>query len=213
MKAWIFLGAAMLWAGNAYAEQTRVLLTTTMGDIVIELDPVRAPLTVANFLRYVDAGAYDNTLFHRVIPGFMIQGGGRNLALEELPDQGQVQSEADNGLKNLTGTVAMARTDDIDSASRDFFINVKDNPHLDHSPSSCTRAEMAAYLEARERGLRKPLTCDNFGYAVFGRVVEGMDVVYDIEIVETTYTDVLEDLPAEPVVITRAVRVPSGQGE
>ncbi len=210
MKIWLVMALAMLWTGNAQAELPRVLLNTSMGDIVIELEEVKAPLSVANFLRYVDAGAFDNTLFHRVIPGFMVQGGGRNINMEELPDEGPVRSEADNGLQNLEGTVAMARTDNIDSASREFFINVKDNPHLDHSAASCTREDMDEHLELRERGLRKPLTCENFGYAVFGRVIEGMDVVYDIEIVETTYTDVLEDVPVQPVVIKRVSRIRSG---
>ncbi len=153
--------------------QLHVRLDTTMGEIVLELYPGKAPVTVENFLSYVDAGAYHGTIFHRVIPGFMVQAGGYAPSFEEREAGEPIRNEADNGLSNDRGTVAMARLSAIDSATRQFFINVADNAHLDHTKDSCTREEMEEYAEARAKGLYKPLTCENFGYAVFGKGDQG----------------------------------------
>ncbi len=159
-----------------------VRLTTTAGIIDIELESARAPRTVDNFLTYVRAGFYDGTIFHRVIPGFMIQGGGFNPGMREKPTRAPIANEADNGLKNVAGTIAMARTPDPHSASAQFFINSVDNPMLDH------------------RG-KNPR---DWGYAVFGRVVRGMDVVKKIESVATTRKAGHADVPQQDVVIKRA---------
>ncbi|MEX0943750.1 MAG: peptidylprolyl isomerase [Pseudomonadales bacterium] len=191
----------------AQADSPRVLINTTMGDIIVALDDARAPVTTANFLSYVDDEAYDGTIFHRVIPGFMIQGGGHLPDMKEVESKDEIINEADNGLKNVTGTLAMARTNIIDSASMQFFINVSDNEFLDHSDQSCTRAQEQAMIEARQRGLNKPVTCKTFGYAVFGKVIEGMDVVHDIEIVQTHISMGFPDVPTEPVVINRIRRL------
>ncbi len=191
---------ALLHAADLKAPP-RVLMTTSMGEVTIELDREKAPIAVGNFLGYVERGDYDGTIFHRVIPGFMVQGGGHDPDMSLRTEGQTIRNEADNGLRNETGTVAMARMSGIDSASRQFFINVNDNTHLDHKETSCTREDIADVEAARERGLYKPLSCANFGYAVFGRVVEGMDVVHAIEIVETTSKDGHEDVPVEPVII------------
>lgn len=166
------------------ADNPRVVLTTSHGAITIELYPDKAPATVANFLAYVRAGHYDGTIFHRVIRNFMIQGGGFTAdPVREKPTRDPIRSEADNGLRNDTGTIAMARTPDPHSASAQFFINTKDNDFLNH----------------------KAKTAEGYGYTVFGRVVEGMDVVLKIEAVATTtYQGALENFPVEPVVIQSA---------
>ncbi len=161
-----------------------VRLTTNKGDITIELDADAAPITVENFLAYVDAGHYDGTIFHRVIPGFMIQGGGMDSDMGEKATRDPIQNEAANGKKNTRGTLAMARTNVVDSATSQFFINVSDNDFLDHrSPDP-----------------------QGFGYAVFGHVSDGMDVVDAIVAVETTNHGPHQDVPAEPVVIEKAAR-------
>ena len=158
------LAAAVLLAGAAHgADAPRVKLVTSMGEVVIELAPDKAPATVENFLTYVNDGFYDGTVFHRVIDGFMIQGGGFGPDFERKTTRPPIRNEADNGLKNDTGTVAMARTSDPHSATAQFFINVKDNDFLNHTAPN-------------PRG---------WGYAVFGRVVEGMDVVESIKKVPT----------------------------
>jgi len=171
--------AASVLAAEA---EPRVRMETSLGGVVLELNRDKAPKTVANFIGYVERGDYDGTIFHRVIPGFMVQGGGLEPDMTIRPDHGTVRNEAD-------------------SASREFFINVDDNTHLDHKPTSCTREEVADVEAARAKGLAKPLTCDSYGYAVFGRVVEGMDVIRDIEFVETTSRDGRNNVPVEPVVI------------
>ena len=151
---------AVLLAGTVAAAPPPVVrLTTSAGAIDIELDSARAPGTVENFLAYVRAGFYDGTIFHRVIPGFMIQGGGFTPGMREKPTRAPIRNEADNGLKNEAGTIAMARTPDPHSASAQFFINTVGNPALDH----------------RGKNAR------DWGYAVFGRVVRGMDVVKKIQ--------------------------------
>ncbi len=159
-----------------------VLMQTSKGPIRIELRPDKAPLTVSNFLRYVEEGFYDGTIFHRVMPDFMIQGGGFTSEMSQKPTREPIRNEAGNGLKNLRGAVAMARTKQVDSATAQFFINVVDNPFLDHRN-------------------RSP---EGFGYAVFGTVVEGMDVVDAIRNVPTGSVGGHEDVPLEPVVIVSA---------
>ncbi len=168
------------------AEMPRVRLVTSMGEIVLALDSDKAPKTVENFIGYVKNGFYDGTLFHRVIDGFMIQGGGFNQEFEKKMTQPPISNEADNGLKNERGTIAMARTGDPHSATSQFFINVNDNHNLNHSAKS-------------QRG---------WGYAVFGRVVEGMEVVDRIRVVPTTTYGYYRDVPAKPVVIESAVLEP-----
>ena len=160
-------------------------LSTSMGEITLELDAENAPITVENFLSYVDSGHYDNTSFHRVIPGFVIQGGGMASGMQEKGTGTPIQNEADNGLKNLIGAICMARTNDPHSATAQFFINLKDNPFLDHT-------------EKTESG---------WGYAVFGRVVSGMDVVEKIAAVETGNVGHHSDVPLEDVVLEKAEHV------
>lgn len=189
------------------AHATRVNIVTSLGDIVVELNEEKAPVTVANFLDHVDRDAYDNTIFHRVIPGFMVQGGGHYTDMSEAEEGGLIHNEADNGLRNDRGTIAMARMNKIDSASRQFFINVVDNDRLNHSSKSCTREDEAEMAAARERGLHKPVTCKSFGYAVFGRVVEGMDVVDLIELSETSSVGPYDDVPITPILILSIERI------
>jgi peptidyl-prolyl cis-trans isomerase A (cyclophilin A) len=158
----------------------RVLLATSAGDITLELDAERAPKTVENFLAYVRAGHYDGTIFHRVIDGFMIQGGGFTPDMRQKPTRAPIALESRNGLKNVRGAIAMARTAVPDSATSQFFINVVDNPRLDY-PNP-----------------------DGHGYAVFGRVVAGMDVVDKIRTVATGNRDGHQNVPLAPVVIRSA---------
>ena len=160
-------------------------VTTNHGTFTIELDPAKAPASVANFLQYVDAGHYDGTIFHRVIPTFMIQGGGYDQMYEKKPVRAPIQNEADNGLKNKRGTVAMARTGDPHSATAQWFVNVVDNAFLDH----------------------KAKDAQGWGYTVFGRVFEGMDVVDKIKNVPTGANGPFtKDAPDEPVIIQRVRR-------
>ena len=166
------------------AKNTVVTMSTSMGDIRIELDAEKAPITTKNFLEYVSNGHYNGLIFHRVIPGFMVQGGGFDPGMSQKKTKAPIKNEAANGLKNVTGSIAMARTNVVDSATSQFFINVKDNDFLNHkSPAP-----------------------DGFGYAVFGRVVEGMDVVQKIEKVRTSNHGMQQDVPVEAVVIN-SVRV------
>jgi cyclophilin family peptidyl-prolyl cis-trans isomerase len=160
----------------------RVRLTTSLGAIELELDARAAPETVRNFVGYVESGHYNGTVFHRVIPGFMIQGGGFAPGMKEKAARAPIRNEAANGLKNLTGTVAMARTPDPHSASAQFFINVADNDFLNHSGK----------------------TPQGWGYAVFGKVTKGMDVVRKIEQVPTRRAGPHGDVPVDDVVITKA---------
>ena len=163
-------------------DMPQVELQTTMGNIVIELNQEKAPNTVANFLEYVKSGHYDGTIFHRVIDGFMIQGGGMDANMKEKSTNAPIQNEADNGLKNEVGTIAMARTSDPHSATAQFFINVKDNSFLNFSG-------------------KNP---QGWGYAVFGKVTEGMDIVNKIKGVPTGKYGFHADVPTTPVVITHA---------
>lgn len=165
-------------------DKPQVLLETTEGDILLELEPEKAPATVENFLRYVDDGFYDNTIFHRVIPGFMIQGGGMDMRMKEKETREPIENEADNGLKNVRGTIAMARTMDPHSASAQFFINLVDNDFLNHRAKSP----------------------DGYGYAVFGEVIDGMDVADKIAKVKTKNQGIHENVPVDSVLITKASR-------
>jgi len=178
-------GILVMVAGDAWAVSPRVELETSMGDIVLELAPHRAPKAVDNFLQYVKVGFYDGTIFHRVIKGFMIQGGGLTETMEYKPTREPIPNEADNGLKNRRGSIAMARTGDPHSATAQFFINTADNHPLDF----------------REK------TVQGWGYCVFGRVVQGMDVVDAIEAVDTVRRAGFEDVPRKAVVIQKATIV------
>lgn len=185
----------------------QVLVRTTLGDFTLELDQVNAPITVANFLAYVDKDGFRETIWHRVVEGFMIQGGGHRVNMTEIDSKPEITNEADNGLKNVTGTIAMARQDKIDSASRQFFVNTNNNVFLDHTAGSCTREDETKYAEALQRGLYKPKTCKSFGYAVFGKVVGGMEIVRRIEFMPVTKRGGHENVPIDPVMILIIERI------
>ena len=159
-----------------------VKLTTNFGDITLELNAEKAPITVANFLQYVENGFYDGLIFHRVIDNFMIQGGGMDTKMKQKKAEAEIKNEADNGLTNDKYTIAMARTSAPHFASSQFFINVNDNDFLNHSAP----------------------TPSGWGYCVFGQVVEGMDVVDQIKTVKTKTVAGHQDVPAEPVIIEKA---------
>ena len=161
-----------------------VVLETTIGKIVLELDPEKAPITVSNFLKYVDSQHFDGTIFHRVIPDFMIQGGGFSEDLTEKTTNAPIQNEADNGLSNTRGTIAMARTNDPHSATAQFFINSVDNPRLNHRSKSPS----------------------GWGYTVFGKVTEGMEVVDTMSKVRTGRQGGMADVPIESIILERAYR-------
>lgn len=173
---------AVLANGALAAEAPRVLLNTSLGEIELELNAEKAPISVANFLDYVDGERYDGTVFHRVIPDFMIQGGGFDKYMQQRATKAPIKNEANNGLKNDRGTVAMARTRSPDSATMQFFINHGDNDFLNHS--------------ARD-----------FGYAVFGKVVRGMDVVDKIAVQKTSTYGMHENVPIEQIIILEAKRL------
>ena len=160
----------------------QVLLQTNKGNITLTLDAEKAPKTVANFLAYVNSGHYDGTIFHRVIDNFMIQGGGMAPGMKQKPTQAEIENEANNGLKNVSGSIAMARTSEPHSASSQFFINVNDNDFLNHTSP----------------------TAQGWGYAVFGAVSDGMDVVNAIRKVKTGSSGFHQDVPTEDVVIEKA---------
>ncbi len=159
-----------------------VRFETSRGDFTVELHESEAPETVENFLRYVDEGHFDGTVFHRVIPGFVIQGGGLTPALEHKPTHEPIRNEADNGLKNKRGTLSMARTSDPHSATSQFFVNLADNDFLDRKPG-------------------------HDGYAVFGRIVDGMPVIDEIAAVKTARRKGHDDVPVEDVTVVRARRL------
>lgn len=183
LKRLTLAACSLLLAGNLLAaDNPRVLLNTSHGEIEVELEAEKAPISVENFLAYVESGHYDDTIFHRVIPGFMIQGGGFTEDMNQKSTRAPIRNEADNGLHNVRGTLAMARTAVKDSATSQFFINHRDNAFLDH-------------------GSR------DFGYAVFGRVVRGMDVVDQIAQVPTARQGMMQDVPREPVKIISAQKL------
>ena len=187
MKIALMLVLFAMVAAGVRAEDganPRVVLETSKGTIVLELDPEKAPGTVENFLAYVDDGFYDGTIFHRVIPNFMNQGGGFTADMKQKPTEATIQNEADNGLKNDIGTVAMARKGDPHSASAQFYFNTADNAFLNHTSKDA-------------RG---------WGYAVFGKVVEGMEAVMAISEVRTGRNGMFTDVPVEPVFIKSARR-------
>ena len=171
----------LMMTSNVQAETTTVKMETSQGTIILELDGDNAPNTVANFITYVNEGFYDGTIFHRVISNFMIQGGGFTADMSQKTTHDPIQNEANNGLKNDTGTIAMARTSDPHSATAQFFINVKDNEFLNFSSE----------------------TQQGWGYAVFGKVAEGMDVVDAIKNVATTSNGPYQDVPAETITIEK----------
>lgn len=189
MRQWLVLMVLALIfstsSSSAADSLPRVKLVTSQGEIVLELNRSAAPTTVDNFLAYVKDGFYDNTIFHRVIAGFMIQGGGFDVNMQRKATRPPISNEADNGLSNQSGTIAMARTSNPHSASAQFFINVKDNDFLNH------RAK----------------TTKGWGYCVFGKVISGMNVVRSIENVPTTSRSGMRDVPASPVVIKQAAIV------
>ena len=170
---------------NKGAGMITVIMETTKGNITLELDSKKAPVSVANFVKYAQSGHYDGTIFHRVIPGFMIQCGGFDVNMNQKSTNAPIKIEADNGLKNLNGTVAMARTNDPNSATSQFFINVKDNGFLDHTSP----------------------TPQGWGYAVFGKVTDGMDTVSSIEGVKTATVQGHQNVPTTEVVITKVTVV------
>ena len=176
-----------VWGDNVRAagRPPMVKLQTSLGDVVLELNPEKAPATVANFLQYVKDGHYDGTIFHRVINGFMIQGGGFDAQMNQKTTRAPIKNEADNGLTNDAYTIAMARTAVPDSATSQFFINVADNKNLNHSGKNPA----------------------GWGYAVFGKVVQGKDVVDKIKAVATTTKGFHGDVPVEPVAIMKATVV------
>lgn len=179
-----FALVAMFVSLNVFAANPKITIKTSMGDIEAELYENKAPISVKNFLEYVKKGQYKGTIFHRVINNFMIQGGGFDKNMKEKSTGAPIKNEAGNGLKNETGTLAMARTNVVDSATAQFFINVADNSFLDH------RDETEA----------------GFGYAVFGKVTSGMPVVNKIKAVKTGTRGQLEDVPLEPVVILDIIK-------
>jgi cyclophilin family peptidyl-prolyl cis-trans isomerase len=172
---------AALAAEPARTDNPRVRITTNLGVIEVELDARHAPETVKNFMNYVQTGFYQGTIFHRVIPGFMIQGGGFRPGMDEKVHGVTIRNEADNGLKNLAGTLAMARTPDPHSAAAQFFINTVDNPNLDH----------------------RDKTTQGWGYCVFGKVTQGMDVVHKIEHVETRNVGPFQNVPVKDITILK----------
>ena len=185
LKKIAFFAGSVLFAANLMAAEPakaqHVLITTTNGDIEIELDPVKAPISTKNFLAYVDSGFYTNTIFHRVIPGFMVQGGGFTAQMSQKETKAPIKNEASNGLHNVRGTLSMARTNDPNSATSQFFINVADNAFLDPGRDA--------------------------GYAVFAKVVKGMDVVDVIVNSQTTTKQGMQNVPIDPDLIKSAKRI------
>jgi peptidyl-prolyl cis-trans isomerase A (cyclophilin A) len=184
LSLFIFSSVVQAATADQAAKNPIILMETGMGNVKIRLDAQKAPISVKNFLDYVKGGFYKDTIFHRVIPGFMVQGGGFTADMQEKQTKGQIKNEAGNGLKNERGTIAMARTMIVDSASAQFFINVVDNAFLNHRDNSM----------------------QGYGYAVFGKVIQGMDVVERIAAVKTGYQKGMGDVPEKPVII-RSMRV------
>ncbi|UVJ45301.1 peptidylprolyl isomerase [Pseudomonas sp. LS1212] len=179
-KILLAAGSVMFATSLMAAPAPHVVLDTSFGKIEIELDPVKAPITTRNFLEYVDSGFYSNTIFHRVIPGFMAQGGGFTAQMQQKDTKDPIKNEASNGLKNVRGTLSMARTSNPDSATSQFFINVADNEFLNPGRDA--------------------------GYAVFAKVVSGMDVVDNIVNSQTTNKQGMQNVPIDPILIKSAKR-------
>jgi cyclophilin family peptidyl-prolyl cis-trans isomerase len=181
----------LVFSVQSFAEKTKVenkikvLLETNYGDITLELDKEKAPITVENFLSYADSGFYDGTIFHRVIDNFMVQGGGFNPDMSQKKTNAPIKNEAKNGLANEVGTVAMARTNVVDSATAQFFINVNNNDFLDNKGDNASA----------------------YGYAVFGKVVEGMPIVNRMKAASTTTKNGFQDVPKEPIIIKKVKRL------
>ncbi len=173
-----------LFAATA-SKTVKVKMETSYGEIVLELNQEKAPITVKNFLKYTDNKFYEGTIFHRVINDFMIQGGGLTADMKKKATLAEIKNEADNGLKNEVGTIAMARTNNVDSATSQFFINVKDNNFLNHRGKSPR----------------------DYGYTVFGKVIKGMPVVNRIKTAATTSKDGRQNVPMEPIVIKKVTRL------
>ena len=182
LLASLILFAAVPWAHAAPSKDPVVFLKTSLGTITIQLDPTHAPLSTANFLNYVDKKFYDGTIFHRIIPGFMVQGGGFTPDMMEKPADAPIHNESTNGLKNLRGTISMARTSDPDSATAQFFLNLVDNDSLDAPPGGGP------------------------GYAVFGKIIGGLDVIDKMAKVPTTTKGENENVPVDPVTLISARR-------
>lgn len=183
LKKLLLTGCMLLMAGNLYAaDNPHVVINTSFGEIELELEAEKAPITVNNFLDYVDTERYDGTIFHRVIKDFMIQGGGFDNFMQQKATKSAIKNEANNGLNNNRGTVAMARTQAPNSATMQFFINHKDNDFLNHSSR-------------------------DFGYAVFAKVVRGMDVVDQIAQVKTSTYGMHQNVPTDPIIIKTIKRV------
>jgi len=188
MRIFIFSMMLLLTTTLSFATEklmsdtSKVKLTTSLGEIIIQLNPEKAPISSANFLTYVNEGFYSNTIFHRIIPGFMAQGGGFDTEFKQKPVHDPIKNEADNGLQNKRGTLAMARTNVPDSATAQFFINYKDNAFLNHTSP----------------------TASGWGYAVFGEVIEGMDVVDAMAKEATGNRDGHQDVPKTNIVIEKA---------
>lgn len=183
LKKLLLAGCSLAFATHLMAsdKQPHVMMTTSFGDVEIELDAQKAPISTKNFLEYVDSGFYNNTVFHRVIPGFMVQGGGFTDQMVQKPTNDPIRNEASNGLRNTRGTLSMARTSNPNSATSQFFINVSDNAFLDPGRDA--------------------------GYAVFGKVTKGMEVVDQIVNSKTTVKKGMRDVPADPVYIKSAKRI------
>jgi peptidyl-prolyl cis-trans isomerase A (cyclophilin A) len=185
LKKVALAACSVLFAANLMAapeKATHVLINTSFGEIELELADTKAPISTQNFLGYVDSGFYNNTIFHRVIPGFMVQGGGFTQYMVQKPTKDPIKNEAQNGLHNVRGTIAMARTASVNSATSQFFINTNDNAMLDN-------------------GVR------DYGYAVFGKVVKGMDVVDQIVNAQTTTQKGMQNVPIDPILIKSAKRI------
>jgi cyclophilin family peptidyl-prolyl cis-trans isomerase len=209
LRRGLIVAAALAWSSVA-AAGPQVAFDTTMGRIVVDLDDVRAPVTVRNFLAYVDEGHYDGTIVHRVVDGFVIQGGGLTPDMHEKATHAPIPNEAGNGLSNVAGTIAMAREEAVGSATAQWFINVADNTRLDHvdvppEGVTLTRRGKDSFFAASDADKL-------FGYAVFGRVVAGMDVVERIRRVPVHTVEAgerYENVPVDPVVITKATLLPA----
>lgn len=179
MKKSFFCAVILIMSAMAFAKNPIAVIKTTMGDIEVELMEEKAPITVKNFLKYIEEKKYDGTIFHRVIDGFMIQGGGFTNEMKQVESYAPIKNEATNGLLNTEGTIAMARTSVVDSATNQFFINVNDNNFLNH----------------------RSVDQDGYGYAVFGRVIKGMITVNKIKKVKTGNNGYYQNVPIVPVVI------------